>query len=124
MSAADRSFGAQPHLFAGLAVSDFERAVAWVERLLGAPATFEAHATDWVWTLAENRSVYVVLRPERAGSGMVTVFVDDIEAFVGAAARRGVQLDEEELYQNGVRKVTYRDPDGNEIAFAGTSAEA
>ena len=33
-------------LFAGVAVSDFDRAVAWFEALLGEPATFEAHDTE------------------------------------------------------------------------------
>ncbi len=74
------------HLFAGVAVSDFDRAVVWYQRLFGKPPAFEAHATEWVWTLAEHRSIYVVLRPERAGFGMVTVFVDDLDGFVESAA--------------------------------------
>jgi hypothetical protein len=44
------------HLFAGLRVLDFEAARPWYERLLGEP-TFFPHATEAVWTLAEQRSV-------------------------------------------------------------------
>jgi hypothetical protein len=54
-------------LFAGLPVSDYQRALTWYERLLGAkPAS-------------------------------------------------------QETYENGVRKVIYRDPDSNEIGFGGIS---
>ena len=35
--------GVTVELFAGIAVSDFARAVDWIERLLGEPAAFEAH---------------------------------------------------------------------------------
>jgi hypothetical protein len=52
------------HLFAGLRVRDFQAARPWYERLLGEPAFFP-HATEAVWTLAENRSIYVV---EHAGN--------------------------------------------------------
>jgi catechol 2,3-dioxygenase-like lactoylglutathione lyase family enzyme len=104
-------------LFAGLPVSDYPRAVAWCERLFGAPATFEAHATECVWDLADQRSVYVVLRPDRAGGALLMFMVDDLDAFVAAAAERGVEPVVDETYGNGVRKATYRDPDGNEVGF-------
>jgi catechol 2,3-dioxygenase-like lactoylglutathione lyase family enzyme len=114
----------EPELFAGIAVTDFERAVAWFERLLGEPATFEAHATEQVWTLADGRSIYVELRPDRAGAAMVTLFVDDLDGVVDAAAERGVHPEHRETYGNGVRKVIYLDPDGNEIGFGGAPLEA
>ena len=97
-------------LFAGRAVSDYHRAVSWFERMLGTQATFEATDTECVWTLAEHRSIYVELRPERAGRGMFTVFVDDLDGFVDAAASRGVYPELQETYGIGVRKVTFRDP--------------
>ena len=110
-------------LFAGVAVSDFDKAVAWFERLLGEPATFEAHDTEYVWDLAEHRSIYVVLRPERAGYAMVTLFLDDLDGFVESAAARGLHPHTRETYGNGVRKATYRDPDGNEVGFGGAPVE-
>ena len=64
------------HLFAGLRVRDLAAARPWYEQLLGEPAFFP-HATEAVWTLAEDRSVYAVEEPERAGQGVVTLFVDD-----------------------------------------------
>ena len=109
-------------LFAGVAVSDFDRAVAWFERLLGAPSTFEAHETEQVWILAEHRSIYVVLRPEDAGHSLVTMLVDDLDGFLEAAAARGVHPETVENYENGVRKAIFRDPDGNEVGFGGVPA--
>ena len=110
------------HLFAGLRVRDFEAARAWYERLLGEPS-FLPHATEAVWTLAEERSVYVVEHPEGAGHSAVTVFVDDLDARLAAAAAGGIEPVERETYSNGVRKATFRDPDGNEIGFGGAPVE-
>lgn len=109
-------------LFAGVAVSDFDRAVAWFEALFGEPATFKAYDTDWVWTLVEHGSVYVKLRPEDAGHSMVTVFAGDLDGFVASAASRGIHPATRETLDNGVRKVIYRDPDGNEVGFGGAPA--
>jgi catechol 2,3-dioxygenase-like lactoylglutathione lyase family enzyme len=106
------------HLFAGLRVRDFEAARAWYERLLGEP-TFFPHAAEAVWTLAEDRSVYVVEHAEGAGNSVVTIFVDDLDAQVAAIAARGLEPDERKTYSNGVRKALYRDPDGNELGFGG-----
>jgi catechol 2,3-dioxygenase-like lactoylglutathione lyase family enzyme len=105
------------HLFAGVRVRDFAAARPWYERLLGEPSFFP-HATEAVWTLAEDRSVYIV-EHARAGSSVVLLFVDDLDARLREIAARGLEPDERETYENGVRKVTFRDPDGNEVAFGG-----
>lgn len=110
------------HLFAGLRVRNFQAARAWYDRLLGQP-TFFPHATEAVWTLAEDRSVYVVEHAAGAGNSVVTLFVDDLDARVAAIAARGLEPDEEETYSNGVRKVTYRDADGNEVGFGGAPVD-
>jgi hypothetical protein len=109
------------HLFAGLRVRDFDAARAWYEQLFGEPSFFP-HATEAVWTLAEDRSVYVVEHADGAGKSVVTVFLDDLDARVAAIAARGLEPDERVTYSNGVRKVLYRDPDGNEVGFGGAPA--
>jgi catechol 2,3-dioxygenase-like lactoylglutathione lyase family enzyme len=106
-------------LFAGIAVSDYVRALDWYERLVGAPASFAAHETESVWQLAENRSFYVLLAPEDAGHARLMWFVDDLDDFVARARSHGVEPESEETYGNGVRKTTYRDPDGNEVGIGG-----
>ena len=105
-------------LFAGLRVRDFQAAVPWYERLLGEPAFFP-HATEAVWTLAEDRSVYVEEHADGAGNCAVTIIVDDLDAHIAAIAVRGLEPDERVTYSNGVRKALYRDPDGNELGFGG-----
>jgi catechol 2,3-dioxygenase-like lactoylglutathione lyase family enzyme len=109
------------HLFAGIRVRDFGAARAWYDRLLGEP-TFFPHATEAVWTLAEDRSVYVVEHASAAGNSAVTVFMDDLDAEMSAIAARGLEPDEIETYSNGVRKAVYRDPDGNEFGLGGAPA--
>ena len=109
------------HLFAGLRVRDFTAAREWYERLLGEPA-FLPHDTEAVWTLADERSVYIVEAAQGAGNGVVTLFVDDLDARVAETAARGLEPDERETYSNGVRKIVYRDADGNEVALGGGPA--
>jgi hypothetical protein len=86
--------------------------------LLGEP-TFFPNATEAVWTLAEDRSVYVEEHADGAGESVVTVVVDDLDAHVAAVAARGLDPDERLTYSDGVRKALYRDPDGNELGFGG-----
>ena len=109
-------------LFAGIPVRDFVTARAWYERLLGAPPSFLPHDTEAVWEIAEHRSLYVVEDPGRAGHAVLTIFVDDLDAWVGGIASRGVEPALRETYDNGVRKITFRDEDGNEIGFGGAPA--
>ncbi len=86
--------------------------------MLGEP-TFFPHDTEAVWTLADDRSLYVVEHAEGAGSSVVTIFIDDLDAQLAGIAARGLGPDGQETYSTGVRKVLYRDPDGNEVGFAG-----
>jgi uncharacterized glyoxalase superfamily protein PhnB len=106
-------------LYAGIPVTDCASALVWYERLFGTPPTYVASDTEAVWELAEHRSVAVEQRPEHAGHAINTVFLDDLDAFVTAAAERGLTPEKRETYDNGVRHTTYRDPDGNEINFGG-----
>jgi catechol 2,3-dioxygenase-like lactoylglutathione lyase family enzyme len=106
-------------LFAGIPVADYAVALQWYERLLGFPPTFFPHDTEAVWELAEHRYLYIVQKPKHAGHARHTLFVDDLDALAAQIAERGIYAVEQEIYANGVRKVTYRDADGNEIGFGG-----
>jgi hypothetical protein len=110
-------------LFAGIRVRDFEAARSWYERLLGGEPAFFPHATEAVWELAEHRYVHVVEDREAAGGAAITLFVDDLDAYEAAAAARGIDPAERETYANGVRKLTYRDADGNELALGGSAPQ-
>ncbi|MGH2934428.1 MAG: VOC family protein [Gaiellaceae bacterium] len=81
---------------------DFASARAWYERLFGRPPDMLPKEGEAVWRLCDGASVYVVEDEGRAGSGIVTVAVDDLDGIDGR--RDGP-------------KVIVTDPDGNEIAF-------
>jgi hypothetical protein len=106
-------------LFAGIPVADYPAALKWYEQLLGSPPAFLPHDTEAVWELAEHRYIYIVQQPEHAGHAMHTLFVEDLDSLVAQITGRGLEPLKRETYANGVRKITYRDADGNEIGFGG-----
>ena len=106
-------------LFAGIPVTDYAAALPWYERFFGGPPAFRPNDTEAVWEVAEHRYVYIVQAPERAGNALVLSFVDDLGDRVAALAGRGIEPSRRETYENGATKVTYRDPDGNEISLGG-----
>jgi catechol 2,3-dioxygenase-like lactoylglutathione lyase family enzyme len=105
-----------PALFAGFWVSDLEAAIAWYSALLGAGPVMRPNDDEAVWEIADDRYVYVERAPDRAGHSHATVFLDDLDGFLTAA---GVAPASTETYENGVRKVVFRDPDGNEFGVGG-----
>ncbi len=108
-------------LFAGIPVSTLATALAWYEKLLGTPPSFFPNDTEAVWELAEHRYVFIEQRPEHAGHARQLVFVGDLDRRVAQIAERGLAAAGEETYPNGVRKITYLDPDGNEFGFGGAT---
>lgn len=106
-------------LFAGLPVRDRGRAIGWYSQLLGAEPSFFPNDTEAVWELVERGYLYVDVRPDQAGAGMVTLFVDDYAERLAAIAGRGLEPEVREVYDNGVRHATFRDPDGNEVSLGG-----
>lgn len=66
--------------------------------------------------------VYIVVRPDDAGHATHSLFVPDFDARLAAIAGRGLRPAQQETYDNGVRKATFHDPDGNETAFGGGPA--
>ena len=102
---------------------DLEVARRWYDQLLGEPSFFP-NDTEAVWTLADDRSIYIDEHADGAGNSAVTIFVDDLDAQLAAIAARGLAPDELETYSNGVRKALFRDPDGNEVGFGGAPLDA
>ena len=109
-------------MYAGIYVRDYEAAKTWYALLLGGEPSYVASATEAVWELAEHRSIAIEQNVGHAGHAIVTLFVDDFDARIGAIAARGIDPVERLTYRNGVRKAIYRDPDGNEIGFGGAPA--
>jgi hypothetical protein len=73
--------------------------------------------TEAVWELAERRWLYIEQRPEHAGHAMLTILVDDLDALVARIAAHGREPAQRETYDNGVRKITDHDLDGNAFGF-------
>jgi predicted enzyme related to lactoylglutathione lyase len=110
-------------LFAGIPVTDYSTALPWYEKLFGAAPAFFPNDIEAVWELAGHRYAYIVQMPEHAGHAQHTIFVDDLDERVAGAAERGLEPAVQETYdEERVRKITYRDTDGNEISFAGGAA--
>ena len=106
-------------LFAGIRVRDYRAAKSWYERLLGREPAFYPNATEAVWELGEHQYVFIVEARDAAGGANNLIWVDDLDALVDGIASRGIDPAERETYSNGVRKVVYRDVDGNEFAVGG-----
>lgn len=104
------------HVFAGLAVTDHESARGWYERLLGRPPDMLPKKDEAVWQLASTGSIYVVADIERAGSGLLTIAVNDLQEHLAELADRGIPSASTDTPEGGPRKVV-NDPDGNTIAF-------
>jgi hypothetical protein len=106
------------HLFAGCAVSDVGTARLFYERLFGREPDLVPHAGEACWELAEGKWVYFVLDAERAGGGISTILVDDLDALVADWATRGIAPVEIRAEGPDARKARVLDPDGNELGFA------
>jgi catechol 2,3-dioxygenase-like lactoylglutathione lyase family enzyme len=107
-------------LFAGVRVTDYAASLEWYGRLFGSPPAFFPNASEAVWEVGEHRFVYIVQQPEHAGHSVLLLFVDDLDARLAAIAERGLSPAEQETYPNGVRKMTFRDRDGNDLSFGGS----
>jgi catechol 2,3-dioxygenase-like lactoylglutathione lyase family enzyme len=106
-------------VFAGIPVTDYASAGAWYERLFGRPPDMLPHDHEAVWELAGSGWVYVVEDPERAGRGLLTLLVDDLDRQIEELASRGLETEPVETLSNGVRKAAITDADGNRISFGG-----
>ncbi len=105
-------------VFAGVPVRDYATAVKWYELLLGGEASFYPNDVEAVWQLAEDRYVYIIEDPERAGGGVSMIWVDDPVAEAGRIAERGLEPIEVEKHDT-VWKYVFHDADGNEIGVGG-----
>ena len=104
------------HAFLGVPVTDFSAAYGWYERLFDRPADMVPKPGDAVWHLAPRVSIYVVDDPGRAGSGLLTIAVPDLEALAARVGAGDVAIDASSS-EPGPRRLVIRDGDGNSITF-------
>ncbi|MBU2864681.1 VOC family protein [Reinekea forsetii] len=106
-------------LFSGVPVKDFVTAKKWYEQLLGCAADFFPNNEEAVWKLAEHQYIYIVQMPEHAGHAILMHMVDDLDIFISEITKRGINYSQREYFPNDVCKITYTDPDGNQVSFGG-----
>jgi hypothetical protein len=115
--------GRATEMFAGIAVSNFQAALDWNQKLFGVPPTFFPNQTEAVWALADHRWIYIIVEPEHAGGTIQTIICDKLEEVTEEIAQRGLTVSKEERPAAGVCKVMYYDPDGNELGIGSIPAE-
>jgi catechol 2,3-dioxygenase-like lactoylglutathione lyase family enzyme len=103
------------HVFAGVPVRDREDAVRWYTQLVGRPPDLSPNDEEAAWRLTDSGWLYVVVDAERAGSGLHTLLVDDLDAFVAGLAERGIEAEPVESLGGAVRRTLVTDPDGNRL---------
>jgi hypothetical protein len=59
-----------------------------------------------VWELAEHRNVYIEERSGGVGHALITIFIDDFDEQLASIDARGLEPEQFETYDNGVRKAT------------------
>lgn len=106
-------------LFAGFPVSDFARSLDWYRRLLGAEPSFYPNEREAVWEVGAHCYLYIEVLPDRAGGSLSMVMAEDVAATTSGISSRGIEPSRVEEYDEGMRKVVYTDPDGNEVSFGG-----
>ena len=105
-------------VFAGLPVADFDAAIDFYERFFGRPADLVPKEGDSAWQLAGSGWVYVVRDADRAGRGLLTILVDDLDEHVAALADRGIETGEIERIPDTLARTVVTDPEGNTIQLA------
>jgi predicted enzyme related to lactoylglutathione lyase len=104
-------------LFAGVAVTDFDAAVAWYGRLFGRPADVIANDHEVMWRFADAAWLYVVADPERAGRALLALSVSDLDQTVAEIGGRGIASGPIEIVGTAGRKAPFTDADGNVVRF-------
>lgn len=111
-------------LFSGIPVSDFETMVDWYERLWGRPPDFYPKPGEAVWQLTGHGWVYVVQDADRAGNGLMTLLVDDLELLISELESREIDPGKVKELGPSVPGIVLTDSDGNRISFGQPPAES
>jgi catechol 2,3-dioxygenase-like lactoylglutathione lyase family enzyme len=103
--------------FAGIPVTDYQASLAWYERLLGRPPDVIVNDNEAMWQIVTAGWLYVVGDSARAGNGLFTVLVDDLEDHLAALTARGITAGAIEIAPGLYKKSVIPDLDGNTIGF-------
>ena len=105
-------------VLAGLAVADVDVALGWYERLLGRPAGALPMDGLAEWHFADGGSIQLVQDADRAGRGLMTLAVEDLERCVGDLRTRDLNPEAiDDQTSDKVLIATIADPEGNTITL-------
>ncbi|GAB3241166.1 VOC family protein [Mycolicibacterium hippocampi] len=107
------------HLLAVVAVSDLHVSRQWYTALFGRQPDNNPMATLAEWQVTPQGWLQVFVDPDRAGSSLFNLAVDDLDAHLAAVAGRGLEPEPVVEADKGVRLSTLTDPDGNLIRLIG-----
>jgi hypothetical protein len=89
--------------------------VAWYERFAGRPPDLIPNAKEAAWQLSATGWIYLLADAEHAGSALLTLLVEDLDAFLAGLHERGITASPIELIGDAVRHTVVTDPDGNRL---------
>ncbi|GMA31025.1 VOC family protein [Litorihabitans aurantiacus] len=99
--------------------SDLERSRAWWVALLGREPDRVPMPTDLEWSFPDGGGLQLVDDGERAGSGGVTLGVEDVDAELAEIAGRGLEVPDAATVPSGQFRIAMlQDPDGNGVVLA------
>jgi hypothetical protein len=102
-------------LFVGIPVAELGPALDWYARFLGRPPDMAPNQTERTWQVTDDGWLYVVEDRDRAGNGLTTLLVDDLDSRTVALNEVGIETGEVERLNEMTRKVVVVDLDGNRI---------
>lgn len=102
-------------LFASIPVSQFAVSLEWYRRFFGRNEDIVAHDTEVMWQVVDGGWLYVVEDAARAGSTVVTIAVDDLDAAVADLTARGLTPGDIVPEGSAGHKSITLDPDGNQL---------
>jgi hypothetical protein len=114
---------AYTEFFAGIPVADYKSALPWYERLWGKPPDFLPQEGEAVWQVTDHAWLYVVTDAERAGNGLITILVDDLDDLIAQLTDRGIDIGPVEQVGESVPGVRIDDAEGNRITFGQPPAQ-
>lgn len=105
------------HVLAVAPVREIDTAVAWYERLLGRPADMRPMPGLADWHISPTAWIQVFQSPEHAGSSLVNLVTDDLDAALSDLAGRGLTAGPIQPGAERVRFAALHDPDGNRVTL-------
>ena len=103
------------YTFTGVPVSDYPAACDWYARLFGREADMFPHEREAVWRLTSSSAIYVVQDADRAGSALLTIALDDLNA--RERAPRSRVRSPRRSAEPAPRRLLVKDADGNTLTF-------